>query len=375
MQDEPEAGPGFSCKMSLKASSEMLGIDHQHGRFKSKQPGADSGVSGRECARPVCRARTRRSVRLGGEHPGSARVRQTRESREGTGAALHGADDRPEPGAAHASDHLLPHDGAGQSSCVSADEVRHPLHGSRCGPTGLCRQGSWEPERAGDTANPGARVRRIWANGLRAPGRDFGGASVSTAQLGSLPQTQCELSADAAHADPDRRAAQATAERHTRIPAHRHSASGRSRWLQRHLSHQRRGSVTQWEIVAAVPQISEFWLIPVLEAILMQFPFVILGFHSDNGSEFINYTVARLLSKLLIEQTKSRAHHTGDNGLVEYKNGAIIRKHIGFGYINARHAGEMDVFHRQHLNPYINFHRPCAVPKILTEANGKRSEE
>jgi hypothetical protein len=130
--------------------------------------------------------------------------------------------------------------------------------------------------------------------------------------------------------------------------------------------------VTQWEIVAAVPQISEFWLIPVLEAILMQFPFVILGFHSDNGSEFINYTVARLLTKLLIEQTKSRAHHTGDNGLVECKNGAIIRKHIGFGYIDARHAEAMDVFHRQHLNPYINFHRPCAVPKILTEANGKR---
>ena len=130
--------------------------------------------------------------------------------------------------------------------------------------------------------------------------------------------------------------------------------------------------VTQWEIVAAAPQISEFWLIPVLEAILMQFPFVILGFHSDNGSEFINYTVARLLSKLLIEQTKSRAHHTGDNGLVECKNGAIIRKHIGFGYIDGRHAEAMDVFHRQHLNPYINFHRPCAVPKILTEANGKR---
>jgi transposase InsO family protein len=130
--------------------------------------------------------------------------------------------------------------------------------------------------------------------------------------------------------------------------------------------------VTQWEIVAAVPQISELWLIPVLEAILTQFPFVILGFHSDNGSEFINYTVARLLSKLLIEQTKSRAYHTGDNGLVECKNGAVIRKHIGYGYIDARHAEAMDVFHHQHLNPYINFHRPCAVPKIITEANGKR---
>jgi transposase InsO family protein len=130
--------------------------------------------------------------------------------------------------------------------------------------------------------------------------------------------------------------------------------------------------VTQWEIVAATPQISELWLLPVLEALLQQFPFMIRGFHSDNGSEFINYNVARLLDKLLIEQTKSRAHHCGDNGLVETKNGAIIRKHIGYRHIGAQHAEAMNQFHRQHLNPYVNFHRPCAVPKILTAANGKR---
>jgi hypothetical protein len=130
--------------------------------------------------------------------------------------------------------------------------------------------------------------------------------------------------------------------------------------------------VTQWEIVAATPQISELWLLPVLESILEQFPFVIRGFHSDNGSEFINYNVVRLLDKLCIEQTKSRAHHCGDNGLVETKNGAVIRKHIGFGYIDAKHAEAMDRFHREHLNPYVNFHRPCAIPKILTAANGKR---
>jgi hypothetical protein len=130
--------------------------------------------------------------------------------------------------------------------------------------------------------------------------------------------------------------------------------------------------VTQWEIVAATPQISEIWLLPVLESILEQFPFVIRGFHSDNGSEFINYNVVRLLDKLRIEQTKSRAHHCGDNGLVETKNGAVIRKHIGFGYIDAKHAAAVDQFHREHLNPYVNFHRPCAIPKILTAANGKR---
>ena len=130
--------------------------------------------------------------------------------------------------------------------------------------------------------------------------------------------------------------------------------------------------VTQWEIVVATSQISELWLIPALESILQQFPFVVRGFHSDNGSEFINYRVAGLLEKLFIEQTKSRAYHCGDNGLVEAKNGAVIRKHIGFGYIDAKHAERVDRFHREHLNPYVNFHRPSAVPKVVTAANGKR---
>ena len=49
MQDEPERGYGFSHKMSLKGVGiGMLGIDHQHGRFRSGEPGADPGVFGGE---------------------------------------------------------------------------------------------------------------------------------------------------------------------------------------------------------------------------------------------------------------------------------------------------------------------------------------
>lgn len=129
--------------------------------------------------------------------------------------------------------------------------------------------------------------------------------------------------------------------------------------------------VTQWEIVGAVPFISEQWLIPVLASMLEQFPFRLRGFHSDNGSEFVNHTVERLLNKLLIEQTKSRPRHSNDNGLVESKNGAVIRKHIGFGHIASDHAEAVNQFHRQHLNPYLNFHRPCGVPELRTEPNGK----
>ena len=130
--------------------------------------------------------------------------------------------------------------------------------------------------------------------------------------------------------------------------------------------------VTQWQVVGATAQISEAWLIPVLEAMLRQFPFRIAGFHSDNGSEFINHTVAKLLNKLLVEQTKSRPRHSNDNGLVEAKNGAVIRKHIGYGHIASAHAETMEAFYERHFNPYLNFHRPCGVPETRTDAKGKQ---
>jgi transposase InsO family protein len=130
--------------------------------------------------------------------------------------------------------------------------------------------------------------------------------------------------------------------------------------------------VTQWQVVGATAQISEAWLLPVLEAMLAQFPFRIRGFHSDNGSEFINHTVANLLNKLLVEQTKSRPRHSNDNGLAESKNGWVIRKHIGYGHIASARAEAFDEFYRQHFNPYLNFHRPCGVPEVTVTAKGKQ---
>jgi len=130
--------------------------------------------------------------------------------------------------------------------------------------------------------------------------------------------------------------------------------------------------VTQFEIVCSVEKISERYLIPVLSALLEQFPFVILGFHADNGSEYINQHVAQLLNKLLVELTKSRSRHSNDNALVESKNGAIVRKHLGYGHIPQRFAPLINAFNQNHLNPYINFHRPCFFPIVITDAQGKQ---
>lgn len=134
-------------------------------------------------------------------------------------------------------------------------------------------------------------------------------------------------------------------------------------------------AVTQWQVVGCVSRISEAFLQPVLEAILHQFPFRILGFHSDNGSEYINHTVAGLLDKLLIEFTKSRANHSQDNALVEGKNGAIIRKHIGYGHIAGEHAEALQKYYTAHLNPYLNFHRPCGFATVSQDARGRRKRK
>ena len=129
--------------------------------------------------------------------------------------------------------------------------------------------------------------------------------------------------------------------------------------------------VSQWEIVASVERISESYLVPALGSMLAAFPFAIRGFHSDNGSEFINRAVAELLNKILVHFTKSRARHTNDNGLVETKNGSVVRKHLGYAHIPQACAELLNQYNRDYLNIYINLHRPCFFPVSVIDHKGK----
>lgn len=129
--------------------------------------------------------------------------------------------------------------------------------------------------------------------------------------------------------------------------------------------------VTQWEIIGCVEGISEQFLTPLLETMMQQFPFKIIGFHSDNGSEFINHQVSKMLNKMMIDQTKSRSRRTNDNALVEGKNGSRIRKHMGYVYIQKKHASDINIFYREHMNIYLNFHRPCGFSTDTIDTRGK----
>ena len=132
--------------------------------------------------------------------------------------------------------------------------------------------------------------------------------------------------------------------------------------------------VTQFQAVFAVEHISEAYLLPVLAAMMDAFPFVIRGFHSDNGSEYINHKVAKLLEKLRIEQTKSRSRQTNDNALAESKNASTVRKYLGYSHIPQHCASQVNAFTVEVLSPYLNYHRPCHFPTEYTDAKGRRRQ-
>lgn len=131
--------------------------------------------------------------------------------------------------------------------------------------------------------------------------------------------------------------------------------------------------VIQYEYVFCVKAISQRYLKEILEHLVVICPFKIINFHSDNGSEYINQTVAHLLNKLHIKQTKSRARKHNDNGLVESKNGSVIRKHFGYFHIPATDYNKnlINKFCLKYFNAYLNFHRPCGFPSIVTDKKGK----
>ena len=130
--------------------------------------------------------------------------------------------------------------------------------------------------------------------------------------------------------------------------------------------------VTQLQLIGSTERISERFLLPVLEELLEAFPCRVLGFHADNGSEYINRRVATLLEKLHVEEfTKSRARRTNDNALVESKNGSVVRKHLGYAHIPGRFAKQLNAFSREFLCPYLNFHRPCFFPLEVLDEKGR----
>lgn len=130
--------------------------------------------------------------------------------------------------------------------------------------------------------------------------------------------------------------------------------------------------VPQFEVVCTVGRITAHYMIPILTEIMAKFPFRIINFHSDNGTEYINGEVDKLLNDLLVDFIKSRSRKSNDNALAESKNASVVRKIFGYTHIPQTFAPLINQFNCEVVYPYINYHKPCAFPETTVDKKAKR---
>ena len=201
---------------------------------------------------------------MDGADTGAASVRSSGAARERSGEPVYGPDDGSEPGAGDAADHQYAESGRVKAAPYRRSEVRRPVTRGGHGTAGVGGRGARKPERAGDAEDTVARVSANSPGRVRAAGGHFRGAYLQLAQLGAVPQAEHQLPRPG-----PRRSRSASAASRGR---------GRPGYLRMDTVHQGdqdgvKGvyhinavdEVTQWQMVAAAPQISEAWLEPLLE--------------------------------------------------------------------------------------------------------------
>jgi len=95
-----------------------------------------------------------------------------------------------------------------------------------------------------------------------------------------------------------------------------------------------------------------------LEVLFNQIPFRVLGVDSDNDSAFINDTLLAFCREHHVEFTRSRAYHKNDQAWVEQKNGAVVRRLIGYERFSGVVAGQALAHIYQAAQLYVNYFQP-----------------
>jgi len=110
-----------------------------------------------------------------------------------------------------------------------------------------------------------------------------------------------------------------------------------------------------WTVHYALKNKAFAWVYHALNDACLQLPLPVRVLHSDNGSEFINNALMSWCKKQGITLTRSRGSKKNDNCFVEQKNGATVRKHVGY----LRYSGDRGVAALQdvytHYDRLFNF--------------------
>ena len=113
-----------------------------------------------------------------------------------------------------------------------------------------------------------------------------------------------------------------------------------------------------WTECVALPVREQTLVVEAISGISRKLPFPLLGVDTDNDSAFLNDTLFGYCSDHGIVFTRSRAYHKNDQAWVEQKNGAIVRKLVGYGRLEGLTATAALRRLYEGSRLYINFFQP-----------------
>lgn len=128
---------------------------------------------------------------------------------------------------------------------------------------------------------------------------------------------------------------------------------------------------TGWTEAAALIVREQTLIAFTLDEIRAQLPFPMLGLDVDNDSAFINETLVNFCRNRQIELTRCRAYHKNDQAWIEQKNGAVIRKMVGYGRLEGVTDTTALGYLHQQARWYVNFFQPSFKLQSKTRQGAK----
>ncbi|MFJ1258410.1 transposase family protein [Cupriavidus sp. CuC1] len=121
-----------------------------------------------------------------------------------------------------------------------------------------------------------------------------------------------------------------------------------------------------WTECVAMRTRNQMLVIEGFDKVAADLPFAMLGVDSDNDGAFMNQSVYDYCKGRRLEQTRSRAYKKNDQAWVEQKNGAVVRRLVGFGRLSGADATNALAQLYASSRLYINFFQPSFKLKSKT---------
>lgn len=115
---------------------------------------------------------------------------------------------------------------------------------------------------------------------------------------------------------------------------------------------------TGWTECAPILVREQSLLTAVLSEVRHMLPFALLGFDTDNDSVFLNETVRDYCVAAGIEFTRCRPYRKNDQAWVEQKNGAVVRRAVGYRRFEGLEAAVALAGLYRSLRLFVNYFQP-----------------